>query len=476
MGNFITTPASATNLDPVKKAAAAKKLSDTLYFKYINELKEDIEGTVLLPSDEGENGALYTQSRTRPYHIDLRGYPAVIVRVKNSTDVSKTVKFLRKFDDSSITVCVACGCHSTKCMLDDSFVIDLQDIKSVQVDAEALTASIGGGAYIEELDQALAPYNLGTSVGTYSKTGVGGLTLGGGYGYLSRLYGLSVDNLLEAEVVLASGEIVVANDDNEYSDLIYALRGGGAGTNVYLAPTVASAVEILVNLDKLAKELPDNITALSVIPASAPVVVTIFSYFGEKNKVSEVPELVKGEKLGGWFTLEKSVKPVSYHTGLQTLTSSIHKASCSYLSPQQIGGDKLVSNEFFAKIVEQVRKPRSTGTVVMFTMGGKTLEPTLKTSIPPLVRQSKYFVLLEASYEESHGEAGELAAKTWCQDAKKIMDEFKLSSFNYADDPVSPSWDERIEGDLKVEMEKLKGKYDPKNIFRQNYNIKPAIA
>ena len=149
--------------------------------------------------------------------------------------------------------------------------------------------------------------------GTYPYTGVGGLTLGAGYGYLSRLYGLSIDNLIELEVVLPNGTIVIANDQNEYSDLIWACRGGGGnfgvvtkftfkvhklppnaffGLNVYMAPTVASAVEIFKNFDKLYSELPNNVGGMLILPAGAPVVPTVWYYFGDKSTPAEVSSIL----------------------------------------------------------------------------------------------------------------------------------------------------------------------------------------
>jgi FAD/FMN-containing dehydrogenase len=139
-----------------------------------------------------------------------------------------------------------------------------------------LTASIGGGAYLKVLDEALKPYNLGVTIGTYPLTGVGGLTLAGGYGWLARKYGLSVDNLLEAEVVLSDGEVVIVNDSNQYSDLMWGLRGGGGNFGIVtkfvfrvhiladnaiggfvtvLTPTKASAIQTFKKFDQLVQNV-----------------------------------------------------------------------------------------------------------------------------------------------------------------------------------------------------------------------------
>lgn len=122
--------------------------------------------------------------------------------------------------------------HSAKCMMNGSIVLDLVNMHEVVVDPISMTASVGGGAYLKYLTEGLSPHNLGVTVGTYQYVGVGGFTLAGGYGWLSRLYGLAADNLIEAEVVLADGRVVIANDSNEYASLIRGLRGGGGNFGV----------------------------------------------------------------------------------------------------------------------------------------------------------------------------------------------------------------------------------------------------
>ena len=168
---------------------------------------------------------------TAKYRVANAGFPMVIVRPKTTSDVVKTINFVREHG-GGITFCVTCGAHSTKCMMTDSFVLDLVNIRDVTVDPNALTASVGGGAYLYDLDEALAPHGLGVTVGSYPWTGVGGLVLAGGFGWLGRSYGFSVDNLLEVEAVLADGSVVVANDDNEHASLIWGFRGGGGNFGV----------------------------------------------------------------------------------------------------------------------------------------------------------------------------------------------------------------------------------------------------
>jgi FAD/FMN-containing dehydrogenase len=160
--------------------------------------------------------------------IDKR--PAVIARCANADDVTRALGFAR---EHGLVVAIRGGGHNGAGLgsCDDGLVIDLSLLRDVQVDPEARTVRVGGGCTWAEVDAATNEHGLATPSGIISTTGVGGLTLGGGLGHLTRKCGLAIDNLLEADVVLASGEQVRASAD-ENPDLFWALRGGGGNFGV----------------------------------------------------------------------------------------------------------------------------------------------------------------------------------------------------------------------------------------------------
>jgi FAD/FMN-containing dehydrogenase len=160
--------------------------------------------------------------------IDKR--PALIARCANAGDVTKAVAFAR---EHGLPIAIRGGAHNGAGLgsVDDGVVIDLSLMRDVEVDPEARTVRVGGGCTWGEVDAATNEHGLATPSGIISTTGVGGLTLGGGLGHLTRKCGLAIDNLLEAEVVLANGEQVRANAD-ENPDLYWALRGGGGNFGV----------------------------------------------------------------------------------------------------------------------------------------------------------------------------------------------------------------------------------------------------
>jgi FAD/FMN-containing dehydrogenase len=171
----------------------------------------------------------YDQAR-KVYNAMIDKRPALIARCADADDVAKVVGFAR---DHELLLAVRGGGHNGAGLgtCDDGVVIDLSLLNDIQVDPQARTVRVGGGSTWGEVDRATNEHGLATPSGIISTTGVGGLTLGGGMGHLSRKCGLTIDNLLEAELVLASGERVRASAD-ENPDLFWAIRGGGGNFGV----------------------------------------------------------------------------------------------------------------------------------------------------------------------------------------------------------------------------------------------------
>jgi len=190
----------------------------------MDHLKTSLRGPVIDRHDPAfdEARALYNGM------IEKR--PLAIARCVDVADVVAAVNFAR---DNRLAVAIRCGGHNGPGFgsVSDGLVNDLSQMKGVRVDPEARTARVAGGCTQGDVDHATHAYGLAVPAGIISTTGIGGLTLSGGHGYLTRKHGLTIDNLIEADVVLADGSVVVAGRDRN-SDLLWALRGGGGNFGV----------------------------------------------------------------------------------------------------------------------------------------------------------------------------------------------------------------------------------------------------
>jgi len=190
----------------------------------IDDLRMTVRGDIVTADDPG-----YDEART-VHNAMFDRRPRAVVRCANAGDVMATVTFAR---ENGLDLAVRGGAHSVPGFgtCDDGLVVDLSGMRGVRVDPDRQTARAEGGARWGEFNAATYPFGLATTGGIISTTGVGGLTLGGGIGYLARGLGLSCDNLVSADVVTADGRFLIANEEQN-ADLFWALRGGGGNFGV----------------------------------------------------------------------------------------------------------------------------------------------------------------------------------------------------------------------------------------------------
>jgi FAD/FMN-containing dehydrogenase len=241
----------------------------------IEVLAAGLEGDVVRRGDAG-----YDEAR-RVWNGMIDRHPALVARCASTHDVVRTVDFARTRD---VVMTVRGGGHNAagSAVRDGGIVVDLSGLDRIDVDVDTATVTAGGGVTIGPLDAATQPHGLAVPLGLVTETGIGGLTLGGGYGWLRRKYGLSCDNLIAAEVVTADGRVVRASE-HENPELLWGLRGGGGGfgivtsfelrahpvgPEVYFAVVMhagADAVEALRFYREWAATAPDEISAVAVL-------------------------------------------------------------------------------------------------------------------------------------------------------------------------------------------------------------------
>jgi len=232
----------------------------------IQSLKSRLNGSLLRVGDAG-----YDEARTI-WNAMIDRKPALISQCANAEDVQQTVSFAR---EHGLLLSIRGGGHNIagNAVCEDGLMIDFSKMNSVRVDEKARIAHVGPGATLGDFDRETQKYGLATPVGINSTTGVAGLTLGGGFGWLSRKHGMTVDNLLAVDVVTADGRLLKASE-SENADLFWALRGGGGNFGVVtrfefklhpLGPDVASGLIVFALSDAVSaiKKYRDYIAGLS---------------------------------------------------------------------------------------------------------------------------------------------------------------------------------------------------------------------
>src|ERR1700719_70739 len=281
------------------------------------ELTAVLRGDLISPGDPG-----YDEARA-VYNGMIDKRPAAIVRCRDVADVVACVRFAR---EHGLTIAVRGGGHNAAGLgvWDDALVIDLSLLRSTTVSPDNHTVRVDGGCTWGDVDHATVAFGMATPSGFLASTGVGGLTLGGGIGYLSRRFGLTVDNLLAADVVLADGTFVTASEDS-HSDLFWALRGGGGNFGVVTSFTfrchdigehgtiiggpvlydIADTAEVMRWYRELLPSLPEELSGwigLITIPPAPPfpeglwgrqACGIVWCYTGPHDQADEVLEPVR---------------------------------------------------------------------------------------------------------------------------------------------------------------------------------------
>jgi FAD/FMN-containing dehydrogenase len=262
----------------------------------IQSFSGGIAGKVIRPQDPEYNGA------RRIWNSSISKHPGLIVRCAGTADVVQAVKFARA---SELLVAIRGGGHNVagRALCDDGLVIDLSGMRAVFVDPAKRTARVQGGATLGDVDRETHAFGLAVPAGVVSRTGIAGLTLGGGVGWLVRKSGLTCDNVLSFEVVTAEGKLLTAGAD-ENTDLFWALRGGGGNFGVVTSllfqahPVTTVLGGMIVHARDQARELirhyrdfmmsaPEELTAYAALiatPDGQPAIAVIPCYCGDLGK------------------------------------------------------------------------------------------------------------------------------------------------------------------------------------------------
>lgn len=455
----------------------------------VDTLREAMTGKVLVPGD-GD----YDEAR-RVWNAAIDRRPAVIARCTSATDVSAALKFAVQH---GLEIAVRGGAHgiSGKAVVDDGLMVDLGELNAVVVDAAARRARVGGGALLGDLIAAAQEHGLATPVGMVGHTGVGGLTLGGGMGWLTRKHGLSIDNLVSAEVVTADGRILRAsNDDNP--DLFWAIRGGGGNFGVVtefefalhpVGPMIQVALQFWsleqgrdyfrVARDVCASLPPDvnvviggiNAPPAPFVPAEhhgKPGYVAVIAGFGPEAQHQDVAGRFRESLPPLW----EFATPMPY-MGLQTMFDE-ENAWGQYNYDNGCSLEEL-TDEVIDILTEHYPRKQSPGSVLLFYRLDSAYSEIGDGETAFSGIRSPGYMLFSIALCPSP-EMLE-ADRAWVREMHSALAPHVVTRA-YVNGLDEDSSDIRAAyGPEKYDrLARVKAKYDPTNVFRRNANIEPGL-
>lgn len=454
----------------------------------IEELKTAVRGQLMLPDDAGFDEARSIWNAM----IDRR--PAMILRCAGVADVRRGVAFAR---DNGLPLAIRGGGHNIagSAVCDDGLVLDFSLMKSVRIDPFAKRAYVEPGATLADFDHEAQAFGLATPLGINSTTGVAGLTLGGGFGWLSRRYGMTVDNLISADVVTADGELLHASADSN-EDLSWAIRGGGGNFGVVtsfvfalhpVGPMVFGGLVVLpldqargalVKYRAAASDMPDELSVWAVLRLAPPlpflpsdvhgkpVIIFAMCYTGP---TANGPSAVAPVKTFG--------TPVGEHLGEMPYTMW-QKAFDPLLAPGSRNYWKShnlasIDDGLIEALLQSIQNLPSPQCEIFFgQIGGQTQRvPVNATAYSS--RDTQYAMNVHGRWEDP---ADDDRCIAWARAFFDASAPFSLGSVyvNFMTqeeagrvaDAYGPNYERLVA---------VKSRYDPHNLFSHNQNIRPAV-
>jgi len=451
-------------------------------------LKTRLRGPVFLPGDAG-----YEESRT-VWNAMIDRKPALVARCLGVGDVIACVRFAREND---ILLCIKGGGHNIAGLAtaDGAMMLDMSLMRGVWVDPRNRIAHAQAGCLLGDVDRETQVHGLAAVLGFVSATGIVGLTLGGGFGYLTRRWGWTTDNVVGMDVVTADARLVRASA-NENEDLFWGLRGGGGnfgvvtGIDYTLYPVGPEVVGGVVAWP--ASEAPKVLELYRTLAENAPPELTLVALMRPAPPAPWLPKDMHGKPIvallacwsGALEEGEKAVAPIKSfgkpvgdvlvrrpYTQIQALLDATQPKGRRYYWKSEYL--PRIEPDLCGKFIEHAAKIRSShSAVILFQLGG-ALNRLEEEHSPVGNRDARYVLNLAGSWEKASEDAANIA---WAREAWMDMKPFSTGG-TYINFLTEDESRERIESALRGGLERLarvKAKWDPQNVFRTNRNIKPA--
>jgi len=452
----------------------------------IANLKSKVKGNVILPEDPG-----YPEAR-RIWNAMVDRRPAVIIQCADAGDVPHSIAFAR---DNGLEISIRGAGHNIagNAVCDNGAMIDFSRMRNVRVDGEKRRAHVEPGATLADVDKATQAHGLATPLGINSTTGIAGLTLGGGFGWLTRKYGLTIDNLLSAEMVTANGNHIRASE-KENAELFWAIRGGGGNFGVVtrfefklhpVGPEIVAGLlvfpfgqarQVLSKYREFAKSAPEDINVWAVLRKAPPlpflpadvhgreVVVLAVFYTGDKNGSQKLIEPLR--RFGNAHGEHIGVQP--YAQWQQAFDPLLTPGARNYWKSHNFTE---VNDGALDAIIQFAGKlPTPQCEIFLGLIGGAANRiPVDATAWGH--RDTQFVLNVHGRWDDS---ADDKRCIAWAREFFKASAPYASAgayiNFMTADetDRVAAAY-----GSSYARLAQIKRKHDPDNIFHMNQNIKP---
>jgi len=446
----------------------------------IAQLRSTVAGQVIVPGDDG-----YDTART-VYLGGMNQRPAAIVRPANADDVSRVVTVAR---DNDVPLAVKGGGHSMFCLCDGGIVLDMASMNDLQIDVESRTAWAEGGLTAGGYTSAAHEYGLATGFGDSGTVGLGGITTGGGIGYLVRKHGLTVDDLLAAEIVTADGQLHQVDVDHE-PDLFWAIRGGGGNFGVVTRMrfrmheistvfggwlVLPATAEVIAGFTKHAQQASEDLTTIVNIMPSPPMPFVPAEWHGKPIVMAML--LFAGDAEAG----EQAVAPFrALDTPIADLIGPmpyprIYPPPQEDYHPVSVGRNLFVDGidiDVAAMILERIAASTAVMPAVQVRVLGGALTRHAADSTAFAHRHRNIMINLAAIYQNPD----DVDVHTrWVNEFTLALQDGVTGAYvNFLADDSAARIQEAYPGDTWTRLRAIKRTYDPTNLFRGNANIPPA--
>jgi FAD/FMN-containing dehydrogenase len=441
------------------------------------ELSDSLKGKLLLPGSHA-----YDEARTL-LNPAYDKHPALFVQPTGAADVQLAVDFAR---DNSLLLAVKCGGHSASgtSSCDKGLQVDLSRLRHARVDRTAKTARIAGGSLLGELDHEAMSHGLVTTAGSVSHTGVGGLTLGGGFGRLGRRFGLSIDNVLEMDVVTPDGKLRRVGPQND-PDLYWALRGGGGNFGVvtsflfqlhemqrdvvtgYIAYPLSETKQILSFYAEYSEKMPDEMSMGAGVGNRLGQDPRVGIYFVWSGDPAKAEKYVAPLRKAGTVIMER-VQSMDYVAVQRSGDIDDTRAFTGYMKS---GFINTIAADLIDNLVDNYEAHPDRSTRFGFGQSGGAIGRVGRTDTAFSHREANYNLLSFVSWKT--GDDGKDHAKYikshWSNVEPFTTGFYVNDHFDQPQDKVNQTYRENFPRLLKIKQQ-----YDPTNLFRLNANIRTS--